>query len=99
MTKLLIAAGGTGGHIYPGIAIANEFRRREPGSEILFAGTPRGLESKILPREGFDLEMIKIGKDSKTIDTILSVLTEKELQAMYISLNKILGKLKEGIEV
>ncbi len=58
-------------------------------------------KSRLLRMELTDkgLEMIKIGKDSKTIDTILSVLTEKELQAMYVSLNKILGKLKEGIEV
>jgi DNA-binding MarR family transcriptional regulator len=58
-------------------------------------------KSRLLRMELTDkgLEMIKIGKDSKTIDTILSVLTEKELQAMYVSLNKILGKLKQGIEV
>src|SRR5437870_1181885 len=59
--RVLIAAGGTGGHIFPGIAIAREFRRRDPGTELLFVGTPRGLESKIVPREGFDLEMIRIG--------------------------------------
>jgi len=57
----MIAAGGTGGHIFPGIAVAREFLRRDPAVDLLFMGTPRGLESKIVPREGFRLEMISIG--------------------------------------
>src|SRR5437763_1328574 len=59
--RVIIAAGGTGGHIYPGVAIAREFKRRDEATEILFVGTPRGLESKIVPREGFQLEMIQVG--------------------------------------
>jgi UDP-N-acetylglucosamine--N-acetylmuramyl-(pentapeptide) pyrophosphoryl-undecaprenol N-acetylglucosamine transferase len=59
--RVIIAAGGTGGHIFPGVAIAREFKRRDPKTEILFVGTPRGLESKIVPREGFTLEMIQVG--------------------------------------
>ena len=59
--RVIIAAGGTGGHIFPGVAIAREFTRREPTTEILFVGTARGLESKIVPREGFDLELINVG--------------------------------------
>jgi UDP-N-acetylglucosamine--N-acetylmuramyl-(pentapeptide) pyrophosphoryl-undecaprenol N-acetylglucosamine transferase len=59
--KAIIAAGGTGGHIFPGIAVARELLRRDPGAELLFMGTPRGLESKIVPREGFKLETIRIG--------------------------------------
>jgi UDP-N-acetylglucosamine--N-acetylmuramyl-(pentapeptide) pyrophosphoryl-undecaprenol N-acetylglucosamine transferase len=58
--SVIIAGGGTGGHIYPGIAIAQEFRRRNAESEILFVGTARGLETKIVPREGFRLELIEI---------------------------------------
>jgi UDP-N-acetylglucosamine--N-acetylmuramyl-(pentapeptide) pyrophosphoryl-undecaprenol N-acetylglucosamine transferase len=59
--KVIIAAGGTGGHIFPGIAVAREFLRKAPDVDVLFMGTPRGLESKIVPREGFKLEMIQIG--------------------------------------
>ncbi|HKQ04235.1 MAG TPA: undecaprenyldiphospho-muramoylpentapeptide beta-N-acetylglucosaminyltransferase [Blastocatellia bacterium] len=59
--RVIIAAGGTGGHIYPGVAIAREFKRRDAATDILFVGTPRGLESKIVPREGFQLEMIQVG--------------------------------------
>ena len=59
--RVIIAAGGTGGHIFPGVAIAREFKRRDPSAEILFVGTSRGLETKIVPREGFDLELISVG--------------------------------------
>ncbi len=53
----LIAAGGTGGHIFPGVAIAEELRAREPQARIAFAGTERGLETKILPRLGWPLKL------------------------------------------
>ncbi len=58
--SVIIAGGGTGGHIYPGIAIAQEFKRCNPACEIIFVGTARGLETKIVPREGFKLELIEI---------------------------------------
>jgi UDP-N-acetylglucosamine--N-acetylmuramyl-(pentapeptide) pyrophosphoryl-undecaprenol N-acetylglucosamine transferase len=53
--RVIIAAGGTGGHLYPGVALAREFARLEPGSETIFVGTDRGLETKVVPREGFEL--------------------------------------------
>lgn len=56
--KVLIAAGGTGGHIYPGIAVANEIMGRDAESEVLFVGTARGLEKKIVPENGFQLSLI-----------------------------------------
>ena len=56
--KILIAAGGTGGHIYPGIAVAKEVLKRDANSEILFVGTSRGLENKIVPENGFKLALI-----------------------------------------
>jgi UDP-N-acetylglucosamine--N-acetylmuramyl-(pentapeptide) pyrophosphoryl-undecaprenol N-acetylglucosamine transferase len=56
--KVLIAAGGTGGHIYPGIAVANELLRRHADSEVLFVGTARGLEKKLVPENGFQLALI-----------------------------------------
>lgn len=56
--KVLIAAGGTGGHIYPGIAVAKEIMRRDADSEVRFVGTARGLETKIVPANGFELTLI-----------------------------------------
>ncbi|MDP4117892.1 MAG: undecaprenyldiphospho-muramoylpentapeptide beta-N-acetylglucosaminyltransferase [Bacillota bacterium] len=57
--RILLAAGGTGGHINPAIAIAKEFKSRDPECEILFVGTRRGLECKLVPREGFNIEYIE----------------------------------------
>lgn len=57
--RVLIAAGGTGGHIYPGIAVATEILRRHPDSVIRFVGTKRGLENKLVPKAGFDLSLIE----------------------------------------
>ena len=56
--RLLIAGGGTGGHLFPGIAVAEEFLGRESGNEVLFVGTERGIEARVLPRLGFRLEFI-----------------------------------------
>jgi UDP-N-acetylglucosamine--N-acetylmuramyl-(pentapeptide) pyrophosphoryl-undecaprenol N-acetylglucosamine transferase len=51
--KVLIAGGGTGGHVYPGIAVAEEIARTRPGSEVVFVGTRRGLEAQAVPEAGF----------------------------------------------
>lgn len=58
--RVLIAAGGTGGHIYPGIAAAHEIMRRDSSSLVRFVGTPRGLESRLVPNAGFELSIIEI---------------------------------------
>jgi len=55
---LVIAAGGTGGHLYPAVALAREFLRRIPDGVVRFVGTTRGLESTVIPREGFPLDVI-----------------------------------------
>ena len=51
--------GGTGGHLYPGIAVARELQSRRPDVQISFAGTERGIETRVVPREGFALDMIR----------------------------------------
>jgi UDP-N-acetylglucosamine--N-acetylmuramyl-(pentapeptide) pyrophosphoryl-undecaprenol N-acetylglucosamine transferase len=45
--RLLIAGGGTGGHLFPGVAIAEELRAREPDAAIKFVGTRRGIEARV----------------------------------------------------
>ena len=57
--RVLIGAGGTGGHIYPGIAIAKEIMRRDPASVVRFVGTARGLENRLVPQAGFELSLIE----------------------------------------
>jgi len=57
---ILIAAGGTGGHVFPGVAVADELRARDPATRIVFVGTARGLESRLVPRVGYELELLPI---------------------------------------
>ncbi len=58
--RVLIAGGGTGGHLYPGIALAREIARRDPQAAIVFVGTATGVEATVLPRERFPLELIRV---------------------------------------
>lgn len=58
--RLIMAGGGTGGHLFPGLAVAREFQRRDQMTEILFVGTELGIESRLLPREGFPLATIPV---------------------------------------
>jgi UDP-N-acetylglucosamine--N-acetylmuramyl-(pentapeptide) pyrophosphoryl-undecaprenol N-acetylglucosamine transferase len=57
--RVVIAGGGTGGHLYPGIAVARELLSRKPGTIVTFAGTARGIESRVVPREGFELDVLR----------------------------------------
>jgi len=57
--RIVVAGGGTGGHVYPGVAIARELQRRRPQRELLFVGTARGMETELVPAEGFRLETIR----------------------------------------
>jgi UDP-N-acetylglucosamine--N-acetylmuramyl-(pentapeptide) pyrophosphoryl-undecaprenol N-acetylglucosamine transferase len=64
--RVVIAGGGTGGHLYPGIAVARELLVRRPDSQISFAGTARGLEARVVPREGYALDLIRSGGLNRT---------------------------------
>jgi len=59
--RVVIAGGGTGGHLYPGIAVARELLSRQPSAVISFAGTANGIEARVIPREGFALDLIRSG--------------------------------------
>ena len=59
--RIVIAGGGTGGHLYPGIAVAREVLSRQPDAVITFAGTAAGIEARVIPREGFALDVIRSG--------------------------------------
>ena len=58
--RVMIAGGGTGGHLFPGIAIAEEVRQAHPDAEIRFVGTSRGIEARVLPQLGWDHDFIEV---------------------------------------
>ena len=71
--RLLIAAGGTGGHIFPGIALAEQAKKQFATSEILFAGRMEGMEGRIVPKSGFKLSHISVrGLRGKSVFSLLS---------------------------
>ncbi|MFZ4577282.1 MAG: undecaprenyldiphospho-muramoylpentapeptide beta-N-acetylglucosaminyltransferase [Myxococcota bacterium] len=57
-TKIVLAGGGTGGHVTPALAIADAIRAQYPATEILFVGTPQGLEATLVPRRGYRIELV-----------------------------------------
>jgi UDP-N-acetylglucosamine--N-acetylmuramyl-(pentapeptide) pyrophosphoryl-undecaprenol N-acetylglucosamine transferase len=71
MLSVLIAGGGTGGHLYPGIAVARELLARQPDATVTFVGTAAGIEARVIPREGFPLELIRsAGLKGKSIGAL-----------------------------
>jgi UDP-N-acetylglucosamine--N-acetylmuramyl-(pentapeptide) pyrophosphoryl-undecaprenol N-acetylglucosamine transferase len=71
--RIIFAGGGTGGHLFPGIAIAEEIRRQRPNAEILFIGTARKIEARLVPQRGFSFRTIWVSgfRRKVTVDNVL----------------------------
>lgn len=81
--RVLIAGGGTGGHLYPGIAVARELQRRDASTVVTFVGTMAGLESRVVPREGFVLDTIRVaGLKGKPVVALVRGLLTLPLSAI-----------------
>jgi UDP-N-acetylglucosamine--N-acetylmuramyl-(pentapeptide) pyrophosphoryl-undecaprenol N-acetylglucosamine transferase len=74
--RMLVAGGGTGGHVFPGIALAEEVVGRHPGNDVVFVGTARGLEATVVPQAGFPIELIDVKglKGKGVLGALLNVL-------------------------
>ena len=66
--KVLLTGGGTGGHVYPAVALANKIKEENPEAEVLFVGTATGIESKIVPKAGYDIKTITVQGFRRKID-------------------------------
>jgi UDP-N-acetylglucosamine--N-acetylmuramyl-(pentapeptide) pyrophosphoryl-undecaprenol N-acetylglucosamine transferase len=81
--RVLFAGGGTGGHLYPGIAVAEELRRRDPATVVSFVGTARGLESRVVPALGLPLDVIhSAGLKGKSVGALARGLALLPLSAL-----------------
>lgn len=58
--RIMVAGGGTGGHLFPGLAVVEELRRRVDGLEVRFVGTARGIEARVLPKRGEQLDLLEV---------------------------------------
>jgi UDP-N-acetylglucosamine--N-acetylmuramyl-(pentapeptide) pyrophosphoryl-undecaprenol N-acetylglucosamine transferase len=96
-TRILIAGGGTGGHIIPALAIADELKTRH-AAEILFVGTARGLESRLVPQAGYRLELIRVGQLNRvSLATRLKTLVD--LPAGLMQCVKLLRQFRPSVVI
>jgi len=96
--KVLIAAGGTGGHIYPGIAVAKEIMRRDETNEVLFVGTAKGLETRIVPESGFQLSLIH-SAGLKNVGTVAKIKSLGLLPRSFLEARKIIRQFRPHVVV
>lgn len=66
--KVLLSGGGTGGHVYPAIAIANKIKEENPDAKILFVGTEKGIEAEIVPKYGYDFKTVTVQGFRRKVD-------------------------------
>lgn len=96
--KYLITGGGTGGHIYPALAIANEIKNKEKDAEILYVGTKEGLEAELVPREGFKFKTIRVKGMPRKINK-KSFIAAKELFHGLFDAKKIIKEFGPDIVI
>src|SRR5256884_9491851 len=86
--KLLIAGGGTGGHVFPSLAIAQEWLSRANEREVVLVGTERGIEMKLVPQAGLPLETLRVaglkGKGGATLFKNLTMLVPAMFDARRV---------------
>ena len=96
--SVLIAGGGTGGHLYPGIAVARALLARVPDAQVAFVGTAAGIESRVVPREGFPLEVIRsAGLKGKSFSSLLRGLSL--LPASAIDAWQVIGRRRPSVVI
>lgn len=96
--KVIMTGGGTGGHIYPAIAIAEKIKKEIPDAKILFVGTERGLEKTLVPQNGYPIEFIKVrGFDRKNL--LKNFRTIIEFEEGTVMAKKIIQDFKPDIVI
>lgn len=85
--RVAIAGGGTGGHLFPGIAVAEEFRARREDVEVIFIGTENGLEARVIPREGYPIKLLKS-------EGVLGKSFLKQVWALFRALMAVLSSMR-----
>jgi UDP-N-acetylglucosamine--N-acetylmuramyl-(pentapeptide) pyrophosphoryl-undecaprenol N-acetylglucosamine transferase len=92
--RILIAGGGTGGHVFPALAVARELVKRH-GAQILFVGTARGLETRLIPEAGFELRLIDVGP-LKSVSWMTRLRTLAHLPDSIFDCKQIIRRFQPG---
>lgn len=96
--KVIMTGGGTGGHIYPAVAIADKIKEKNPDAEILFVGTQRGLEKTLVPQNGYPIEFITVsGFNRKNL--LKNVKTVKDLMKGNHEAKSIIKSFKPDVVI
>lgn len=96
--RVLMTGGGTGGHIYPAIAIADKIKEKNPDAEIIFAGTEKGLEKTLVPKNGYDIKYITVsGFDRKNM--LKNVKTAFDLAKGMAQSKKLIREFKPDVVI
>jgi UDP-N-acetylglucosamine--N-acetylmuramyl-(pentapeptide) pyrophosphoryl-undecaprenol N-acetylglucosamine transferase len=95
--KILIAAGGTGGHIYPALAIADALQRQRPDMHIAFVGTAHGLENKIIPKKGYPVHHLPVGRLNSNVSVIERLMTLLKLPLAFIKSALLISSVKPDL--
>lgn len=96
--RVLLAGGGTAGHTSPLLATADALRRRDPGTEIVCLGTPRGLENRVIPAAGYPLELVPPVPLSRKLNGEL-LRTPARLRAAVKAAGEIMDRVKPDVVV
>jgi UDP-N-acetylglucosamine--N-acetylmuramyl-(pentapeptide) pyrophosphoryl-undecaprenol N-acetylglucosamine transferase len=93
--RVLIAGGGTGGHIIPALAVARELVARH-AAEVLFVGTARGMESRLVPEAGFRLHLVEVGQ-LKNVSLLTRLRTLTDLPRSIFACKRLIGEFKPNV--
>lgn len=96
--KVIFAGGGTGGHIYPAVAIARGILEKYDNADILFVGTEKGMENSIVPQEGFSFRKIKVRGFMRKV-TFENIIAVKENLVSFIECRRIIYDFKPDIVI
>ena len=96
--RVILSGGGTGGHIYPAIAIANKIREKFPNADIMFIGTEKGLESDLVPKAGYKIKYIPVSYLKRKI-SLHNVKTAGKLLMGLVEARKIIRGFKPDIVI
>ena len=100
--NIVFTCGGTGGHIYPAVSVARLFLERQPGCRILFIGAEGGMEEKLVPREGFPLETLKISNYQRSATPKAlwhNAVTLVNMQGSFRKASRVLQKFRPDVIV
>ncbi len=96
--RVVLSGGGTGGHINPAISIADEIKRRDDTAEISFIGTEKGMESRLIPRAGYEMDFVKVQGFKRSLSPSNFVAAYRAISSV-VEAKRILKRIKPDVVV